>query len=106
METIMFTFGVLSVVTIIFVIIIILGIVKVLKLNKQVTQLHSLIENQERWGYNQILEISRSVDEINSNIHHRITEVETECKIHSTSYTDKRIDKLIDTYFNIKQIKK
>ena len=89
METLSFTFGVLSVVAVIFVAVIVLGIVKVLKQQKQIDYLQSELE---RVWQNQ----SRMSDEL----HQRIGKNQdyTMRQIDETrSYIDSRIDKMSGT---------
>jgi predicted PurR-regulated permease PerM len=86
METLSFTFGVLSVVAVIFVATIVLGIVRVVKQQKQINSLQSELE---RVWQNQ----SRMSDEL----HQRISQHQDYSirQIDETrSYIDSRIDKL------------
>jgi len=119
METLSFTFGVLSVVAVIFVAAIVLGIVKVLKQQKQINSIQSEIERV--WQYNSQLSqeihqrisshqesVIRSIDETNQRIGHTEAELyrhvdtnveDVQRRIDITrsdlnSYIDSRIDKL------------
>ena len=89
METLSFTFGVLSVVAVILVATIVLGIVRVVKQQKQINSINSEIERV--WQYQ-----SRMSDEI----HQRISS-DQESMIRSVdetrSYIDSRIDKMSGT---------
>ena len=86
METLSFTFGVLSVVAVIFVAVIVLGIVKVVKQQKQINSLQSELERV--WQHQ-----SRIEDEIHQRIgqnqDYSIRQIDE-----TRSYIDSRIDKL------------
>jgi predicted PurR-regulated permease PerM len=106
METLSFTLGVLSVIIAAFVAVLVWGIVKVVKQQKQINSFEKEIETLHRY-----------INESSSNVHTRLSEVDRnayqmmqnheqnitqQCK----SYTDSRIDKLVDTYFEMKEINK
>ena len=123
METTYFVLGMLSVVALIFIGVIAWGMFKI---NKQQTEIKNLND-----GYNGLVRTiskeieytTRRIDSERQNIHsefreyndrfeRQITDVwrGTDTRIadsikESNSYTDKRIDKLIDTYFDIKKNK-
>jgi predicted PurR-regulated permease PerM len=106
METLSFTLGVLSVIIVAFVAVLVWGIVKVVKQQKQINSFEKEIETLHRY-----------INESSGNMHNRLNEMERnayqamqsqdqetiqQCK----SYIDSRIDKLVDTYFEIKEINK
>jgi hypothetical protein len=94
MEILSFTFGVLLIIVLLSVIAVILGAMKVNKQGKQIKYLEQSITDTER-------SIWHGMSNNRSEIHHRIDHVVTQCN----SYTDKRIDKLIDTYFKVETTK-
>jgi predicted PurR-regulated permease PerM len=123
METTYFVLGVLSVVALIFVGVITWGL---LMINKQQTQIKNLQEDIQglmRTISTEMDYTSRRIDTERQNIHsefrehndrleRQITDIwrgmdtkMTDSVRESNSYTDKRIDKLIDTYFDIKKNK-
>ena len=78
---------------------------------------HSRIDNLQRELDGRFSDCDRDRDGIAEELHRRInTEIEntrfdinsqiTDAVTQSTSYTDKRIDKLIDTYFDVVSVKK
>jgi len=101
METISFAFGVLSMVGLLLVILIVIGAVKVIKQAKQIQELERQILDNDNELHRRISHAgeytARSFDAVND----QITDSVTQCN----SYTDKRIDKLIDTYFMVKESK-
>lgn len=103
METTMFALGVLTMIMVILITVVVVGIVKVFKMNKQITNLYSYTNDSDRHLNLRCHEIERSSDErlvrMEEHFHRAITsQIEQ-----SNSYTDKRIDKLIDTYFMVKE---
>ncbi len=123
METTYFVLGMLSVVALIFIGVITWGMVKI---NKQQTEIGSLkddIQGLLRTISQEIDYTSRRIDSERQNIHSELREYNdrlerqltdvwrgmdnrvTDSIKESNSYTDKRIDKLIDTYFDIKKNK-
>jgi hypothetical protein len=94
MEILSFAFGVLLIIVLLSVIAVILGAMKVNKQEKQIKYLEQRITDTER-------SIWHDMSNNRSEIHRRIDHVETQCN----SYTDKRIDKLIDTYFKVETTK-
>ena len=110
MEILSFTFGVLLITVLLLVVAVILGAMKVNKQGKQIKYLEQSITDIER---NLLQNMSNNRSEIHRRIDHveiempraindQITDSVTQCN----SYTDKRIDKLIDTYFKAKTAKK
>ena len=78
---------------------------------------HSRIDNLQQELDGRFSDYNRDRDDIAEDLHRRIdTEIEntrfdinsqiTDAVTQSTSYTDKRIDKLIDTYFDVVSAKK
>ena len=123
METTYFVLGMLSVVALIFIGVITWGMFKI---NKQQTEIGNLKEDIQgllRTISQEIEYTTRRIDserqsiqsdfrEYNDRFERQITDVwrSTDTRIadsikESNSYTDKRIDKLIDTYFDIKKNK-
>jgi len=109
MEILSFTFGVLLMIGLLSIIAIVVGTVRVLKQQKAIRQLQDQLTDLERNVYEQIVEESRMItnriDFIESNfprvINDQITDAVTQCN----SYTDKRVDKLIDHTSVKKEIK-
>ena len=109
METLSFALGVLSVVAATFVVIIVLGIVKVIKQQKQIQYLETTTDDRIRDLRRLNDEIYRRMDDRFESMGRIIEDDRKELnrKIsQSISYTDSRIDKLIDTYFEYKNINK
>ena len=119
METTYFVLGMLSVVALIFIGVIAWGMVKI---SKQQTEIESLQENIQglfRTISQEIEDTTRRIDserqyiqsevrENNDRLERQLTDIwrNTEYSIkESNSYTDKRIDKMIDTYFEVKKEK-
>ena len=123
METTYFVLGMLSVVALIFIGVIAWGMVKI---SKQQTEIESLQENIQglfRTISQEIEDTTRRIDserqyiqsevrENNDRLERQFTDIWrgmdtriTDSIKESNSYTDKRIDKLIDTYFDIKKNK-
>jgi hypothetical protein len=103
METTMFALGVLTMIMVILITVVVIGIVKVFRMSQQIKNLYSYISDTERHLNDRCREIERSADErlvrMEEHFHRAITsQIEQ-----SNSYTDKRIDKLIDTYFAVKE---
>ena len=119
METTYFVLGMLSVVALIFIGVITWGMFKI---SKQQTEIGNLQEDIQRWVRTISQEIeytTRRIDSERRNIYDEIVNRNNdiqrqfedvyrqlkECEDNSNRYTDKRIDKLIDTYFDIKKNK-
>jgi len=106
METTMFTLGVLSIILAALVAIVVYGIVTVLKLKTETNEIwRQLHENQRdvHLHYDRKFEdMQRDVNMIEATMYNQIQHATAG----STSYTDKRIDKLVDTYFEVQSIKK
>ena len=107
MEILSFTFGVLLIIALLSVIAIVVGTVKVLKQQKTITQLENQLLNLERYTFEHISEESRLVhnrfdfieNRFPTTINEQITDAVTQCN----SYTDKRVDKLIDICPSLKK---
>ena len=123
METTYFVLGMLSVVALIFIGVIAWGMVKI---SKQQTEIGSLQENIQglfRTISQEIEDTTRRIDserqyiqseirEYNDRLERQLTDIwrGIDTRImdsvnESNSYTDKRIDKMIDTYFEVKKNK-
>jgi cytoskeletal protein RodZ len=119
METTYFVLGMLSVVALIFIGVITWGMFKISKqqseienLNEQITSVMRTIssemdytsrriENERREIYDEIINRNNDVQRQFEDVYRQLKDVED----NSGRYTDKRIDKLIDTYFDIKKNK-
>ena len=119
METTYFVLGMLSVFALIFIGVITWGMFKI---NKQQTEIETLKENNQglvRTISQEIEYTTRRIDserqniqsdfrEYNDRLERQLTDIwraTADSIKESNSYTDKRIDKLIDTYFDIKKNK-
>lgn len=119
METTYFVLGMLSVVALIFIGVIAWGMFKISKQQTQIGNLQEDIQGLVRTITQEIDYTNRRMDTERQNIHsefrehndrleRQITDIwrgMTDCVKESNSYTDKRIDKLIDTYFDVKNNK-
>ena len=119
METTYFVLGMLSVVALIFIGVITWGMFKISKqqseienLNEQITSVMRTIssemdytsrriENERREIYDEITNRNNDIQRQFEDVYRQLKDVED----NSGRYTDKRIDKLIDTYFDIKKNK-
>ena len=124
METTYFVLGMLSVVALIFIGVIAWGMVKISKQQKEIGNLKEDIQGLVRTISQEIEYTTRRIDserqyiqsevrEYNDRLERQLTDIwrGTDTRIadsikESNSYTDKRIDKLIDTYFDIVGAKK
>ena len=119
METTYFVLGMLSVVALIFIGVIAWGMFKISKQQTQIGNLQEDIQGLVRTISQEIEDTTRRIDserqyiqsgvrEHNDRLERQITDIwrgMTDCVKESNSYTDKRIDKLIDTYFDVKNNK-
>ena len=117
METLMFAFGVLTMVLVAIAAIAVYGTVKVLKLkksleiqdrllNESITNLYRSNGQIEDSLHRRFDDKSRDVQEQFNQIHYEIShrEESTHRRIDElNSYVDRRFDKLIDTYFAVKE---
>ena len=123
METTYFVLGMLSVVALIFIGVITWGMFKISKQQTEIGSLKDDIQGLLRTISQEIEYTTRRIDGERQNIHSEFrenndrlerqltdiwrgmdTRISDSIK-ESNSYTDKRIDKLIDTYFDIKKNK-
>ena len=102
METTMFTLGVLSIILAALVATVVYGIVTVLKLKKDITNVYRQLHDENQLVYRRFEDTQRDINMIEATMHNQIQYANTQ----SNSYTDKRIDKLVDTYFEVQSIKK
>ena len=123
METTYFVLGMLSVVALIFIGVIAWGMVKISKQQTEIGNLKEDIQGLVRTISQEIEDTTRRIDserqyiqsevrENNDRLERQLTDIWrgmdtriTDSIKESNSYTDKRIDKLIDTYFDIKKNK-
>ena len=123
METTYFVLGMLSVVALIFIGVIAWGMFKISKQQTEIGSLNEDIQGLMRTISQEIDYTTRRMDTERQNIHSEFRENNdrlerqltdiwrgmdtriTDSIKESNSYTDKRIDKLIDTYFDIKKNK-
>jgi len=123
METTYFVLGMLSVVALIFIGVIAWGMFKINKQQTEIGNLKEDIQQLMRTISQEIEYTTRRIDserqyiqsevrENNDRLERQITDIWrgtdtkiTDCISESNSYTDKRIDKLIDTYFDVKKNK-
>jgi predicted PurR-regulated permease PerM len=118
-----FVLGMLSVVALIFIGVIAWGMFKISKQQKEIGNLQEDIQGLVRTISREIEDTTRRIDserqyiqsgvrEHNDRLERQITDIWrdtdtkiTDCISESNSYTDKRIDKMIDTYFDVKKNK-
>lgn len=119
METTYFVLGMLSVVALIFIGVIAWGMFKISKQQKEIGNLKEDIQGLVRTISQEIEDTTRRIDserqyiqsgvrEHNDRLERQIADIwrgMTDSISESNSYTDKRIDKLIDTYFDVKKNK-
>ena len=99
METTMFTLGVLSMILAALVALVVYGTVMVLKLKRDITNVYRQLYDENQHTYRKFEDMPRDVNMIEATMHNQIQYASTQ----SNSYTDKRIDKLVDTYFMVKE---
>ena len=102
METTMFTLGVLSIILAALVATVVYGIVTVLKLKTETRNIYRQMYEECQDIYRKFEDTHRDINMIEATMHNQIQYATAG----STSYTDKRIDKLVDTYFEVQSIKK
>jgi predicted PurR-regulated permease PerM len=123
METTYFVLGMLSVVALIFIGVIAWGMVKISKQQTEIGSLQENIQGLVRTISQEIEDTTRRIDserryiqsevrEHNDRLERQFTDIwrGMDTRImdsvnESNSYTDKRIDKMIDTYFEVKKNK-
>ena len=128
METLSFTLGILSVIIIAAVIVLVWGTVKVLKQGKQIEEnnkwfqssIESIWRGKEedrrvnyereerlhRESEKRFEDMTRVVDNNHNEVFRSMNDQITDSVTQSKSYTDSRVDKLIDTYFEMKGLNK
>jgi transposase len=101
-----FAIGIVTMVVFALAIATVIGMLKVISITREVVKLKRRLEDDER-------ELSREINMVEQTLRNQMQhEVETlhlvctETERACTSYTDKRVDKLVDTYFDIKNAKK
>jgi ABC-type siderophore export system fused ATPase/permease subunit len=120
METMYFVLGMLSIIGAIAIALIVWGVLKITKLLKAIRQQEEWIMNNDRnvWDGTQRLreDLERRQDNMERHVYQNVTELQremdmkindqiTDAVTESHSYTDKRIDRLIDTYLGDKKTK-
>ena len=98
-----FAIGILTMIVFAIVVAIVIGVLKVTALAKELLPLKKRQEDTEREIFRDINMVEQTLrNQINRNDEsmHRVTD---EMHRESKAYTDKRIDKLIDTYFEVKK---
>jgi predicted PurR-regulated permease PerM len=106
METLSFTLGVLSVIIVAFVAVLVWGIVKVVKQQKQINSLERETENIHRYTNESTNSTYTRINEMERNAYQAMQSQDQETIQQCKSYTNSRIDKLVDTYFEMKEINK
>lgn len=121
METMYFVLGMLSIIGAAILATIVWGTLKIVKLLKAIKQHEEWMTNNERNVYDIIHrtreDLDRRLDNMERHANGYVTDLQremeaktnsqiTDAVTQSTSYTDKRIDKLIDTYFDVMSAKK
>ena len=110
MEITSFVIGVLTVIAIIFIVAVVVGLLMISKLNKQVQELSGQLthntdsiyrdmqsEHADTWQ--QFEATGRDITMVERTL---VNQIHEEANV-SKRYTDSRIDKLIDTYFVVKE---
>lgn len=121
METIYFVLGMLSIIGAIAIATIVWGVVKISRLLKTIKHQEEWIMNTERSTWDSIHrmreDLERRMDSMEQHAYGQVTDLQremdfkinsqiTDAVTQSTSYTDKRIDKLIDMHFDTVGVKK
>ncbi len=101
-----FAIGVVTMIVFALAIITVLGILKVTSLAKSLVTLKSRLEDNERELSREIHMFEQTLSNQINHTHDGMNRSMDEMYRHSMAYTDKRVDKLIDTYFDHKNIKK
>ena len=106
MELQSFAIGIVTMIVFVLTIITVIGILKVTAMAKGLVTLKRRLEDDER-------ELSREIDMVEKTLSNQINHIDDgmhrgmdEMYRQGMAYTDKRIDKLIDTYFEHKSLKK
>lgn len=125
METTMyFIFGMLTIIAIAFAVVIIVGIVKINRQQKTVEELNERIKGLHLDHSKQFDNVYTNIDQTQNELFRQLNDRGnttamnaesmyrdvrdqiTDAVTVSKSYTDSRIDKLIDTYFEVESVKK
>lgn len=113
METMYFVLGVLSMIAVIFVAVVVWGLLKIKKQEKVINDLNLRIENDRRDFYEESRRMSQTIDRRVEDVwggfrdlRNEMVELSKSDVELSKSYTDSRIDKLIDNYFDVIGAKK
>ncbi len=116
-----FVLGMLSIIGAAIIATIVWGTLKIVNLLKTIKQHEEWMANNERSIYENIRHLredfDRRMDSMDERAYHHVADLQREMEVktnsqitdavtQSTSYTDKRIDKLIDTYFKVSEAKK
>ena len=113
METTAYVLGMLTITLIAMISVIVVGIVKIVKLQKQVKEsnmyfetcmqnIHRTERENQDITWRQFETAGRDVTMVEQTLMNQINQAEQR----STSYIDSRIDKLVDTYFEVMGSKK
>ena len=101
-----FAIGIVTMVVFALAIATVIGMLKVISIAKEVVKLKRRLEDDER-------ELSRDINMVESTIINQLNhqadniyQAMENANRTQAAYTDKRIDKLIDTYFEVKNAKK
>ena len=105
METLSFTFGVLSMIGLLSVIAIVAGTIKVLKQQKTTRHLERRLDVLEENLFKYIDSKTQILHDRADCMEREFSRMTDEAVIKCNSYTDKRVDKLIDTYIETKETK-
>lgn len=117
MATTMFALGVLTMVMVTMVTVLVVGIVKVFKMQKQIKEFYPYMHEIERHIQDRFMNMERNTDQrfldTYQNLDRRFEEIVRDINMiestmsnglkNTNSYIDSRIDKLIDTYFQVKE---
>lgn len=113
METMYFILGMLAMIALAFVGVIVVGLVKINKQERKIKDLEESMRFDREQFQRQFESVYRSQDDQNRGFWEHMRNAETglekqfeTIKKESNSYTDSRIDKLIDTYFEMREIEK
>ena len=113
METMYFVLGMLSIVAVAFVAVIVWGLLKIKNQQRSIEILQQRLDEMPRQFYDETRNITQTFDRRIDDVWGGFRDIRNEmvelCKSDvelSKSYTDSRVDKLIDTYFDMVSAKK
>ena len=113
METMYFVLGMLSIVAVAFVAVVVWGLLKIKNQQRSIEILQQRLDEMTRQFYDDINNITQTFDRRIDDVWGGFRDIRNEMVERSKSdlelsksYTDSRIDKLIDTYFDIVSTKK